>query len=272
MELPVIARDIEMNLGKAGVECPGAEARFILYEVLGDRAKRFGHVGITDEELKRIYEAVQRRMDGEPVQYIFGAAYFRNLRLSVTADVLIPRPETELLAGYFIDTLPRQGTLLDVGTGSGAIALSVAQERPDVEVTGVDASPAALLVAERNRADCGIGNATFLKSDLFSELSGRKFDGIAANLPYVTEDEYEKLDKIVLREPRMALVAPDGGMALMKQAVDGLDAVLAENGLAVFELSDWQAEPMAQYADSKGFKTEIRRDLADRWRFVAMTR
>ena len=137
---------------------------------------------LTPELWKQGLEIIERRVQNEPWQYIFQRAYFRNLTLKVTPAVLIPRPETELLVDWCIDILPEGGNVLDLGTGSGAIALSIALERPDARVTACDVSADALAVARENAQSAALGRVKFVESDLFAALQDEKFDLIAIPL------------------------------------------------------------------------------------------
>lgn len=215
-------------------------------------------------------DAARRRAAGEPLQYVLGTAPFRDLMLDVDPRVLIPRPETEGMIDWILPRIPAGGTALDLGTGSGAIALALARERPDVRVTAADRSSEALDAARHNAEKCGLADRVeFLQSDIFSALSGRRFDLIAANLPYVTEAEYPQLAPEVRDyEPRSALVAPDDGLGLILRAVDGLSAHLNDPGAAIFELSPPQAPRAAAALTAAGFRAGIVRDLCGRDRFA----
>ncbi len=256
MDFLELQRRIADRLTDAGMVSAAAEARLIVRESASPRAA---------------LRIAAKRATGVPLQYILRRAPFREIELAVSPAVLIPRPETELLAGFFIDALPRAATLLDLGTGSGAIALSAAFERPDLRVTAVDVSPSALRVARRNRKNLGLdGRVEIRKSDLFSALKNRRFAGIAANLPYVTEREYATLPAEVRDfEPRLALVAASRGLELIFRAIDELDHHLAPGGFAVFELSPAQAPAAVKHLRDRGFTAEIRQDLCRRDRFVA---
>ena len=267
-------RRIVAVLAAAGIPAAESEARLLL-EAAAERP----YFELELDPAFRLTPAARRRLDGrldrrcrrEPLQYILGRAFFRDLELEVTPDVLIPRPETEVLVDRALECLAPEGTLLDLGTGSGAIALAVASEFPSARVTAVDLSEAALAVARRNALRCGVGGRVeFLQSDLFAALSPeRRFDVICANLPYVTEAEFPALDPEVRdHEPRLALVAPDDGMALMLRAAAELPRRLAAGGTAIFELSPPQAPALAARFEELGFRAAIRRDLAGRERFV----
>ncbi len=262
----------------AGIETPAVDAERLIAETAGfPRAELFLRGGdpVPEALAETIRRLAERRAAREPLQYLTGRAAFMDLELEVNGDVLIPRPETELLVEWAARRLPQGGALLDLGTGSGAIALSVAAMRPDVSVTGVDLSPAALQVAERNRRRYCLEQVRLLESDLFSAVAGEKFDLVAANLPYVTEEEYLTLSPEVREfEPRLALVAGDGGMALIARAVRDLAGFLNPEGRAIFELSPPQASRLTQLlAEAGGFAgIEVIQDYTRRDRFVAARR
>ncbi|MBR7121289.1 MAG: peptide chain release factor N(5)-glutamine methyltransferase [Lentisphaeria bacterium] len=215
----------------------------------------------------------QQRAAGAPLQYLLGTAPFRNLMLKVDPRVLIPRPETELLAQWLIDHAPYSGDILDLGCGSGAIAIAAATERNDLHVTAADISPDALTLARENAALCGANNICFIQSNLFSSLTERKFDLIGANLPYVTEEEFQTLPPEVKNfEPVLALTAPDNGLALILKTIAALAGHLKPGGGAIFELSPHQAATAANAVEDAGFNAGIIRDFCNRERFVTATR
>lgn len=221
-----------------------------------------------DRETALIWAA--RRADGEPLQYILGTAPFRDLMLKVDPRALIPRPETELLAQWLIDRAPHGGKVLDIGCGSGAIAIAVASERRDLQLTAVDVSPDALALASENASLCGVGNIRFIRSDLFSALENCRFDLIGANLPYVTEAEYLTLPAEVRDyEPQLALTAPDEGLALILRTISELPAHLLPGGGAIFELSPEQAPAAAAALENVGMTSSVIQDFCRRDRFVA---
>lgn len=256
-------------------EAPEVEAVAMLAELRGCNrlmARLEREVELDSELWRRGLDALARRAKGEPWQYIFGRAYFRELELAVTPAVLIPRPETELLVQRCIDTLPESGSVLDLGTGSGAIALSVATERPDATVTAVDVSPEALAVARANGQRLAPGRVEWLQSDLFAALAGRRFDWIAANLPYVTEAEYAGLPAEVRDcEPKLALTSGADGLDLIRRAVKEAWQYLVPRGKVMFELDPRQALPVAEAmcAELCYSAIEIVKDDVGRDRFVA---
>lgn len=265
-----LCADASARLERLGVESAAAEARLLVGAACGVNPAEAASSDrrATDAEAAAWRGFLRRRCDREPVQYILGTAYFYDFELEVTPAVLIPRPETELVVDRMLELLPREGRFLDLGTGSGAIALAVALHRRDVRVAASDISAAALEVARRNALRLGV-EVEFVLSDLFSELAGRRFDAIAANLPYVPEEDRPLLaPEVALREPATALFAADGGMAVMERALSGLGEHLVPGGCVVFELDPRQAAPMAEKLAALGFAAAIRRDLAGRERFV----
>jgi release factor glutamine methyltransferase len=210
----------------------------------------------------------RRRAGGEPLQYILGTAPFRNLMLKVDSRVLIPRPETETLVQWLIERVPLGGKVLDIGCGSGAISISLADERPDLQVFAVDISNEALELAKENAELCGV-KVNFRHSDLFSALDGEKFDFIAANLPYVTEEEYAELDFEVKNfEPKLALTADDDGLELILKTIEQLPCFLNSGGGAIFELSPHQAQRCCIALENIGLHSAVVKDLCQRDRFV----
>ncbi len=227
---------------------------------------------LTPELWNKGLEIIERRLNNEPWQYIFERAYFRDLTLKVTPEVLIPRPETELLVDWVIDILPERGKVLDMGTGSGAIALSVATERPDAQVTASDVSCEALAVARENAKKTAPGQVRFIESDLFENLAGEKFDLIAANLPYVTESEHLTLSpEVKLFEPKLALTSGEDGLDLIRKTVKKAAEYLAPHGSIILEMSSGQTETVAKlFCETLQYcAIEIKKDYTDRNRFVA---
>ncbi len=259
------------ELERAGVESAAAEARLLIGEVLRlpPAVVPVSEREVSPAESGRLTELLRRRSAREPLQYLLGRVAFHDIELEVTPAVLIPRPETELLVEWVVAALPENGKLLDLGTGSGAIALAAAAARPDIHATGVDLQRDALKVAERNRRRLGIGNVRFLHSDLFSALGEQRFDLVAANLPYVPESDRPFLaPEVREHEPASALFAADGGFALIGRAAQETAAHLHPGGRTIFELDPRQASRLAAQLSAAGFETEIRRDLAGRDRFV----
>ncbi len=251
------------TLEAAGVENASQEARWMV-ELLPD--------GAPDSCLE---EWVQRRCAGEPFQYIVGSVEFYTVTLSVGPGVLIPRPETELLVERGLEVLNSAAPgsrVLDLCTGSGAIVLAMAHERPDFDYTGVDLSPEALQWAQRNLAALKPPRCRFLQGDLFTPLGtpSPTFQLITANPPYITPDEYRQLPAVVHDyEPRMALEAEDNGLALEFAIADLARQWLAPGGTLLMEMGCLQGNDIADKLNSLGYtKVTIHPDLAGLDRFA----
>ncbi len=192
---------------------------------------------------------IVRRLDMEPVQYITGEQEFYGLRLKVTSAVLIPRPETELLVERVLAALPRERSLrvLDVGTGSGAIAIALAKHLPDAMMTAVDISRTALWVATSNAEAHGVASRIrFTESDLLGALAGERFDVVVSNPPYVPLVERESLHPEVREhEPALALFAGEVGMDVYQRLIPEAWSGLQPGGLLALEIGFGQGDRIA---------------------------
>ena len=211
---------------------------------------------ILDTELYAQYTAlIARRLHGEPVAYILGEREFYGLNFKVTPATLIPRPETELLVELALQRIPQQGRyrVLDLGTGSGAVALSIAHARRDAEVTAVDSSSDALEIAQLNIRRLGLNNVRLLHSDWFDALSGERFDIIVSNPPYVAAGDAHLSQGDVRFEPHNALASGAEGLddirRITAQAKNHLDA----NGWLLLEHGYNQAEQVRALLQRAGF-------------------
>jgi release factor glutamine methyltransferase len=181
-------------------------------------------------------QLIRRRLQGEPVAYIRGHQEFWSLPLEVTPAVLIPRPETELVVERALALLRPDATdLADLGTGSGAIALAIASERPSLQVTAVDISGDALGIAKRNAAHLQLGNVRFERGSWFAPLAGRRFDVVAANPPYVARGDADLAPHVSRFEPEVALIAGASGLEAIEQIAAQAGRHLQPGGWLILE-------------------------------------
>jgi len=197
---------------------------------------------------------MQRRIGGEPIAYILGEREFYGLNLAVTPATLIPRPDTELLVDIALKKIPanQAAQILDLGTGTGAIALAIAQQRPHTQVTGVDASRPALEVAISNSQQLHISNCLFVLSDWFNNLNDARFDVIVSNPPYIEEaDEHLKQGDLRF-EPISALASGTDGLDDIRRIIDGCLVHLKPQGWLMFEHGYNQAASVSELMAQTG--------------------
>jgi release factor glutamine methyltransferase len=210
--------------------------------------------GIEPEAARAFQDFARRRTQREPVAYILGVKGFRRLELAVDPRVLIPRPETEHVVEAALE-LPRGARVVDVGTGSGAIALALADERPDLRVVGTDVSADALAVARANAARLGLP-VEFLQGDLLDPVPG-EIDAVVANPPYV-EVGSTLAPEIARHEPAVALYGGEDGLDVYRR----LAPAAAVASFVAFEVPGWLAESVADLLRAEGFETDVIKDLA----------
>ncbi|HET9093738.1 MAG TPA: peptide chain release factor N(5)-glutamine methyltransferase [Solirubrobacteraceae bacterium] len=253
------------SLAEVGCESPRLDAELLLAHVLGtDRAGLVirGEEEAGPDDRTRYLALLTRRAKREPIAYILGRRAFRHLSLVVDPRVLIPRPETELLVEVGLE-LPEGRRVADVGTGSGAVALALKHERPDLHMIGVDVSPGALSVARMNRRRLRLDIA-LVEGEL---LDGVECDAVLANLPYVAEDELLP-PEVALYEPRLALLGGHDGLDVVRRLIEQT-ADRPQIGLVALEIGHSQAAATAALLEEAGFTAvERRRDLAGHDRVV----
>jgi release factor glutamine methyltransferase len=255
-------------LAQAGCDTARLDAELLLAEVLGVGRERL----VIDrreplpEPAWQAFEALlERRSAREPIAYILGRKGFRRLTLAVDGRVLIPRPESELLVEVGLE-LAREASVVDVGTGSGAVALAVKDERPDLVVRGVDVSADALAVARSNAAALGL-DVAFVEADLLDGVA--PVDAVLANLPYVA-DRTELAPEITRYEPSDALFGGPDGLDVIRRLVAALEG--APVGLVALEIGPEQSAQVQRLLWEAGFaEVGVRRDLAGLERVVVGT-
>jgi release factor glutamine methyltransferase len=242
----------ESNFPSDSLNIKRYEAELILSDVLNlNRVDLYTkpNIVITDKNNIQINSFFKRRINDEPLQHILGYVYFRNLKFFVNHNVLIPRPETELLVDKAFELIDKDDpVVLDIGTGSGAIALSIAYELKKSKVTAVDISEKALTIAKRNSRFNNIINVSFLNNHLCNSFKKNSADMILANLPYVTEEEYNNLDNCVKNhEPKLALHGGEDGLNLIKELIIQSASVLKEGGWILLEIGFTQGKKTADF-------------------------
>ncbi|HET9031802.1 MAG TPA: peptide chain release factor N(5)-glutamine methyltransferase [Dokdonella sp.] len=216
------------------------EAEILLGHVLQrDRAWLFTHADFVpdSEQAKRFQDLLEARLRGEPVAYLIGRRGFWTLDLEVTPDVLIPRPETELLVELALERIPLDGEfrVADLGTGSGAIALAIASERPRARILATDASASALAVARANAERLGISNVEFAEGNWCEALGSRRFDLIVSNPPYIAADDVHLGQGDLRHEPASALASGADGLDAIRSIVDAAPRHLVNQGWLLLE-------------------------------------
>jgi release factor glutamine methyltransferase len=232
------------------------EAQILLMHVLDvNRAWLLAHAtdAVTEQQATNFNQLVKRRTQGEPVAYILGYREFYGLKLKVTPATLIPRPDTEILVEAALQKISKPMQILDLGTGTGAIALAIAQHASQSHVTAVDASEAALTVAHENMHSLQLNNLTLLQSDWFSQLGQQAFDLIVSNPPYIESADQHLSQGDFRFEPLSALAAGEDGLADILQIIAKAPSHLNNGGWLMLEHGYNQADAVQQLYQAAGF-------------------
>ena len=241
------------------------EARLLLTAVSGlSRVALAAHpeARLNDAVVTAFRTMTARRIRGEPIAYLLGERQFYAISLHVTPDVLIPRPETELLVEFALECLPAGGTLLDLGTGSGAIALAVKQHRPDALITAVDQSTASLSVARANATRLGL-DVEFILGSWFEPVRLRRFQLVLSNPPYVAQGDPHLEEGDLRFEPRAALVGGADGLEAIRQIAGTACNHLCDGGWIAIEHGQGQDAEVRRLLTAAGLETVLSRpDLA----------
>lgn len=260
-------REATEMLRLSGVENPARDAGLLLSELCGVSMAALPYSVDVDYRSTEFESAVKRRAGREPLQYILGRWWFRDLEFFVTPDCLIPRPETEMLVELAVDMMPKGGRLLDLCTGSGCVGLSVLKERPDVTGVLLDISRAALNVAVRNsdkldvfdRCKTVLADVT---ESVPAELAKQKFDVILANPPYITAEEMKSLEPELSFEPAVALTDGGDGMSVVRGILSNYPPLMNDGGILAVEIGWNEGNSAIAEGERAGLRCSIKKDLA----------
>lgn len=253
----------------SNIEAPVVTAGAMLCHVLGcDKAFLYSHddYSLSKCEYDKYFEALKRRIDGEPLQYIIGSQEFMSLDFIVSPDVLIPRQDTEILVEAVIEFAKGKEhvNILDIGTGSGCIAISLAYFIKNSRVTGLDISKGALSIARKNAEKCEVSDrVTFIESNLFENVASRDFDIIVSNPPYIPRQDVDTLERQVKDfEPRSALDGGIDGLDFYRKIVKESIGYLKPKGLLAFEVGFDQAQDVIKIMEDSFDDLKTEKDLA----------
>ena len=240
---------------QAGLPLEPLENRILLCHALG--LSRVGLITqsertLTAPEAAALAALVERRVTGEPIAYIVGRREFFGLDFRVTDAVLIPRPDTELLVELALERLPAQARVLDMGTGSGAIAVAIAHTRPDAQVTALDVSPAALDIARQN-AEANGARVRLVQSDWFAAIAGERFDLVVSNPPYIAAGDTHLSQGDLRFEPAGALTDHADGLSALRIITAGASAQLEPGGWLLMEHGYDQAQQVRALLTAQGY-------------------
>lgn len=262
-----ILERVKSELQKVGI-FDDAEAEWLVALALKKkRSESHSSDELSKRQEKRIEKFLKQRKKHKPLAYVLKSAEFFGFDFFVDKNVLIPRPETEELVELVSKNINKNSQVLDIGTGSGAIAITL-QKLTNASVLAVDISRKALSVAKKNAKKLD-ANVEFLRSNLFENLCEKTFDVIVSNPPYISEDEFKTLDKDVRDfEPKLALVTENDGLAIYEKIINQAPKHLSENGKIFFEVGHMQAEKVKSLLEKDFENITIKKDLEGKNRIV----
>ena len=270
MTIREVLKRATARLQQAGVPNSDYDAAVMLAHVMDEDAlmlRMNSWKEMPEDELEAYEAIIARREKREPMQYILGSVGFMGLDFHVEPGVLCPRPDTEILCEEALRRLKPGARVLDIGTGSGAIAVSLAKLGKDVSVTAVDISDTALAVAKDNAERNG-AQVRFVRSDCFAALEGETFDMIVSNPPYINSMEMAELMPEVRREPELALFGGEDGLDFYRRISREAGAYLNEGGCLIFEIGWQQKDAVSDLLRAHIGEPFALKDYGDNWRVV----
>ena len=275
-KIPMTQLQIKKRLSKAGIDDPLNEAMILISEYAGISPAEILSEPDRDYDAPLLEEAVSRREEHEPLQYIIGKWEFYGHGFSVGKGCLIPRQETELIVSYIIKNAPEDSKMLDLCTGSGCIPISVLLDRPDMTCDCMDISEDALYVADKNMTLNGIDRARMrlIKNDVTSDFLDKsiKYGIISANPPYLTSSEYDSSQPELKWEPKIALTDGKNGLSLIFGIIDRYYDHLENGGHLLIEIGSLQGGSVKKHAEERGITCDILKDYADLDRICHITK
>ena len=264
--------ELTRNLACAGIENAKGEARmlFLRFAPFSEHALRLDDPEFDSAELS---DAVARRLQREPLQYIIGKVAFFREEYKVTPDCLIPRQDTEILVDEVVRRLPKAKTFLDLCTGSGCIALSVLNNTDSTRAVAVDISSGALSVAKENAKSLSLSDRIeFIERDALAPIGEEKFFAIVSNPPYVTQKAYESLQPEIYFEPDIAFLGGEDGLDFYRGILEIYKDSIEDGGFFAFEIGYDQADALCALAKEHSFKIDVKKDLSNNPRAVILYR
>jgi release factor glutamine methyltransferase len=268
-------QDVATRFARAGIDSARLDAELLAAYARGcDRLRLLvdGEMILSDTEIHVMRQLFERRLTHEPIAYITGKKEFFGLEFGADPRALIPRPETEMLVELAARIAPREGRALDLCTGSGAVAVALNYERPDLDVTGSDLSVDAIELARENGLKLLKGNiVSFIVSDCYEAFHGERYNVITANPPYVDSVLDGTLQRELSFEPGLALYASDGGMSVIRRILEKTKDHLALGGMLLMEIGSDQGMSVGDFVRSLGLSISISKDLAGHDRIAKVT-
>lgn len=262
-------REICESFRKVNIENYRGEAELLISEICGEFSEN------ADYSDALLYDAVKRRCEGYPLQYIIGKWWFARCEFEVSEDCLVPRPDTESIVEEAVKLLPQNARFADLCTGSGCIAISIVDIRADTSGLAVELYPKTLELAKRNAARNNVaGKIDFVEGDVLSGevLADERFDAIISNPPYIRTDVIDTLSVEVKHEPRAALDGGEDGLIFYRAIVEKYRKNLKDGGRFIFEIGYDQAEDIKAIAEKNGFNCIVKRDLGGNDRVAILAR